>query len=201
MKAKIFLSSILTIALCLSLIVGSTFALFETEKTVNIAVTAGKVDIQANIPNDPEKFKPSIYAGNNNATINGNTVTINNFLPKDSVSFVIEVENKSNVPVWYKVSAKSTATDANTDLLNVLKCDIEVNGKTDTMKAHDDTFNTDYIKVDSGTELTTIKVTLSFPVFNGDVNSEAYKTYQSYQGKSAAISFLVEAVQGSDEKP
>ena len=51
MKKKILLSSILTIALCLSLIAGSTFALFTSESKVNIAVTSGKVEMLANVTN------------------------------------------------------------------------------------------------------------------------------------------------------
>ncbi len=46
-KKKVLLSSILVIALCLSLIAGSTFALFTSESKVNIAVTSGKVKVVA----------------------------------------------------------------------------------------------------------------------------------------------------------
>ena len=49
MKKKALISSIITIALCLSLIAGSTFALFTSEDSVNIAVTSGKVEIEATI--------------------------------------------------------------------------------------------------------------------------------------------------------
>lgn len=49
MKKKALISSIVTIALCLSLIAGSTFALFTSEDSVNIAVTSGKVEIEASI--------------------------------------------------------------------------------------------------------------------------------------------------------
>lgn len=52
MKKKALISSILTIAVCVSLIAGATFALFTSESQVNVAVTAGKVDVQAMILND-----------------------------------------------------------------------------------------------------------------------------------------------------
>ena len=45
MKTKILLVSILTILLCISVIAGSTYALFAQEAQVNIAVTAGQLDI------------------------------------------------------------------------------------------------------------------------------------------------------------
>ena len=41
MKKNRILSSIITIALCLSLIAGSTFALFTSTDEVDIAITAG----------------------------------------------------------------------------------------------------------------------------------------------------------------
>ena len=47
MKKKVLLTSIATIALCLCLIAGSTFALFTSQSTFNIAVTAGDVEILA----------------------------------------------------------------------------------------------------------------------------------------------------------
>ena len=50
MKKKILLSSIVTIALCLCMIAGSTFALFtDTSETMNVTVNSGKVDISASI--------------------------------------------------------------------------------------------------------------------------------------------------------
>lgn len=48
MKKRILISSVLTIVLCFSLIVGSTFALFTSEVEYNIAVTSGKVELTAN---------------------------------------------------------------------------------------------------------------------------------------------------------
>ena len=49
MKKKVLLSSILTIALCLSLIGGSTFALFTNQAEVGVVITAGEIDMTADI--------------------------------------------------------------------------------------------------------------------------------------------------------
>lgn len=49
MKKRTFLASIVTIALCLSLIAGSTFALFTSSTNVDIAVDAGRVNITAGL--------------------------------------------------------------------------------------------------------------------------------------------------------
>ncbi len=55
-KKKTLLSAILAIVLCMSLIAGSTFALFTSESKVNIAVTAGKVELVASLS------KPLVYS-------------------------------------------------------------------------------------------------------------------------------------------
>lgn len=77
MKKKILLSSVLTIALCFCLIAGSTYALFTSETEVNIAVTAGKVQISATI-NDTLQVK-SLDTEFHEAKVfsNGGTVAIN----------------------------------------------------------------------------------------------------------------------------
>ena len=49
MKKKVVLSSIRTIALCLSLIGGSTFALFTNQAEVGVVITAGEIDMTADI--------------------------------------------------------------------------------------------------------------------------------------------------------
>ena len=48
---KVLLSAVLTIALCVSVISGATFALFTSEAGTNIAVTAGKVNVTATLGN------------------------------------------------------------------------------------------------------------------------------------------------------
>ena len=51
MKKKVLLTSIATIALCLCLIAGSSLALFTSERTNSIVVTAGNVDMDAELKN------------------------------------------------------------------------------------------------------------------------------------------------------
>ncbi|MBR1675954.1 MAG: leucine-rich repeat protein [Clostridia bacterium] len=48
-KKKTLLSAILAIVFCMSLIAGSTFALFTSESKVNIAVQSGKVEVVASV--------------------------------------------------------------------------------------------------------------------------------------------------------
>ena len=62
-KKKILFSSVMVIALCLSLIAGSTFALFTSESKVNIAVTSGTVKVTAGLNVD------AVYSAEANETI------------------------------------------------------------------------------------------------------------------------------------
>ena len=80
MKKKVLLSSIVTIVLCLSLIAGSTFALFTSEKDLDVEVTAGNVTIDASINN----FKLWSVTPDANGTVvdeNGATYTHHRRLP------------------------------------------------------------------------------------------------------------------------
>ena len=114
MKKKALLSSILTIVLCLSLIAGSTFALFTSEDTVNIAVNAAKVQMSATIAdNTLELYSIGDYMGDGITVFeNGGTASINEdedlltlerVTPGDEVKFEIEMFNESNVHILYRV--------------------------------------------------------------------------------------------------
>ena len=49
MKKRIILTSVLSIAMCLSLIVGATMAFFGSESKANISVTGANVNVVASI--------------------------------------------------------------------------------------------------------------------------------------------------------
>ncbi len=111
MKKKIILSAIMSIALCVSLIAGATFAIFTSESKVNIAVTSGKVDVVATIDETSVKTKQlydteytdgkdRMYQGEVEFTENG--LKLNKFLPGDGIKFDIVVKNNSNVAVKYR---------------------------------------------------------------------------------------------------
>ena len=65
-RRNVLLSSIITIILCLSVIAGSTFALFTDEDSFNIAVNSGEVDVAASIV-DLERYSAAKVAGTTNA--------------------------------------------------------------------------------------------------------------------------------------
>ncbi len=113
MKKKTIVSSLLTIVLCLSLIAGSTHALFTSEDDINIAVTSGKVALNASIENVQtwSLEDDKTVAGRNDGTFtNGGSakveddgsLTIALMTPGDKVSFTIEGTNESTVSTQYR---------------------------------------------------------------------------------------------------
>lgn len=199
MKKKALLSSILTIALCLSLIAGSTFALFTSSSEVNVAVTSGKVEVEANITGlTPYSVKPNPISGTivdeyghkydyekqNSAFINGGTavlvgneLTLDKVTPGDKVTFTIEIANKSDVITQYRTLVYCTSNDG---LFSGLEIGLDGN-----------TFNgfayTEWTTLAAGADIQDVAVTVELPVTAGN----------EYQSTSASLCFIVEAVQGN----
>ena len=123
MKKRVLLSSILTIALCLGLIAGSTYALFTNSSDFNITVQAGNVEMFASIA-DVQLYSVEGNPAGNITDENGNTysyqsvsptftnggtadfagslLTIDKITPGDMVEFDLTGENNSNVAVQYR---------------------------------------------------------------------------------------------------
>ena len=121
MKKKILLSSIATIALCLCIIAGSTFALFTNSAKVDVAVTSGNVAVTAAI--DANSFAGTsrgvaaaksggvvTFANGGTATLaaDGSQLTIERLTPGDFVSLTVDGTNSSNVAVKYRYVIKCT---------------------------------------------------------------------------------------------
>ena len=125
MKKKALVSSILTIVLCLSLIAGSTFALFTSETTVDIEVDAGRVNIEAGLTTPvlysvqpdaagtefDENGKTYKYVEQKDTFANGGTATLDasngvislvNVTPGDKITFKLTGANTSDVAVQYR---------------------------------------------------------------------------------------------------
>ena len=118
-KSKTFLGAVLSIALCVSLIAGATFAIFTSESKVNIAVTSGTVKITAEIGDLTTYSGVNItgtaddvlelttangtFTNGGTATKEGNTIVLNNITAGDKVEFPVTVTNGSNVTVKYRM--------------------------------------------------------------------------------------------------
>ena len=195
MKKKVILSSVLTILLCLSLIMGSTYALFTSEKTVSIGVTAGKVKIDAKIDSaslklySREEAQTETFKNGGTATFNNtcDVLTLTNITPGDEVRFTINVTNYSNVAIQYRVTWAIEGV-----LSEVLVATAKPAGATSATAIQNNvpTWTEWNIPADpEAGETTTIEVVVKLPLEVGN----------DYQLQTADITFLVEAVQGNGQ--
>ena len=178
MKNKIIISSILTIALCLSMIAGSTFALFTSESKVNVAVGSATVSVTAT-PTAPvmgSTLGTHLGSATQGEGDKVNELTLKNFVPGDYATFAINVKNDSTVAVNYR-----TVIAAEGDLFAGLV--VTINGVQ--LASGTTASNWELIDPDEGDATVNVKIALP-----EDAGNE-------YQGKSCTISYLVEAVQGN----
>lgn len=206
---KALVASCVTIALSASLIAGSTFALFTSDSTTNIAVTSGKVDVVASIGNvktysynqDGSKQELKSDAPNENgeyefiygtATYDAkeNYFAINNVVPGDKITFDVKITNKSTVNVKYSVNVAPVVTSEENgapyseELFNAL---------TKTYTGYDSVAGWTEWKVTDEVKEKTISVSIELPYDYDDFSNEE----DSIQGKSCGLAFTVEAVQGN----
>lgn len=193
MKKKALLSSVLTIVLCLSLIAGSTFALFTSEAKVNVAVTSGKVDVTATIDEeslalyspkaidlngeitDTTNVAGETFFNGGTAVLDGSTLTLSGITPGDKAEFTINIENNSNVKIQYRTVVSYTD---NNGLFKGLK--FNIGGTTVTNKS-------DWSALEAGADISDLVCSVELPANAGN----------SYQGKTCTLVFTVEAVQSN----
>lgn len=188
MKKNIIISSFVTIALCLSLIMGATFALFTSESKVNIAVTSGKVSVVANIDEDSVQTKQlydteytqgatNMYEGS--ATFGAEGLTLEKFVPGDGIKFNIVVKNESTVSVKYRTIIYC---ENNNGLFEGLEVSIDDGGLYDGNEV-----KSEWSMLAVGSENKIVPIVIELPEGVGN----------EYQGKTCTISYIVEAVQGN----
>lgn len=183
-KRSVIITAILAIIMCASLVAGATFALFSSSSSVNIAVTSGNVEVTASVV-DIQKS----YVDENGETVNGklfsgdatfdegaHTVTLSNVLPKDTVKFKVEVVNRSNVAIKYRMVMSLVEDNG---LFSSL--DITLNDK----KFYGYTSGTKYALLEAEQQIAAIPVVISLPE-GATCNNTACK-----------LTYKVEAVQGN----
>jgi hypothetical protein len=203
-KKKTLFSSICAIVLCLSLMAGSTFALFTSESKVDISVTSGKVKVTATVDDmtlysatteDTGSLAGTIATGSHAGTYYyeevsptftnsgtaeyaDGTLTLDRVTPGDKVNFNVGITNESNVNIKYRVLVTVTS---GLKLFNALK-----------------------VKID-GTSLSGVSRTGAWTslVANGSISDIPVEIYlpieagNEFQDLSTQISITVEAVQGN----
>lgn len=191
MKKKVLLSSIATIVLCLSLIAGSTFALFTSESEVGIEVTSGQVKLEASVANletwSLEDDKTVAGRTDGSFTQGGSAVfadgelKLDKIIPGDKVSFDITGANTSDVTIKYRVKIACTEGELLMSGLKVTIGDETVTGFASYASAWE--------TLAVGTDITPVKVSIELPEEAGN----------EFQKQTTKISVLVEAVQGNAE--
>lgn len=205
-KRNVLLSSIITIVLCLSVVAGSTFALFTSEDSLSIEVTSGTVEIDADITNlqlwSVEKDDKGIEEDENKKTYthipvdqftNGGTAAFDGALlsmkritPGDKVTFNIPMTNTSDVKIQYRYTIECLSGYKLMDGLVVTIND--TNEYTNMLS-----YTTPWTALDVNNS-TDMSVAIELPVAAGN----------EYQGKETEMRILVEAVQFNadvDDKP
>ena len=171
MKKKIIISSILTIAMCLSLIAGSTFALFTSKSEVNATIGSAKVDID--VEASDLVYKSTLGETLGNAKLDGNEITLTNLVPGDYVTFTLTVTNNSTVAVNYRALINVVTDDGLYEALDI---------------TYDGEFVSAWTKLDNAGEVNEVEVTISLPEEVSDAK---------YMGKTCTLQYFVEAVQGN----
>ena len=196
-KKKVLISSIMTIVICLTLIAGSTFALFTDKAEVNVAVTAGTVDVEATVDNINYTSELGAVLPESAAVFSDtdNTVTIQYMVPGDEITFDIIVTNKSNVSVDYDVVIQNlgVVTDGDVALWDALQVEIAVDGVAQNVASGTDLYSASYQDVAApanGVETHTVTVTIRFP--NGTADHD-----NPFMGATCKLAYSIEAVQGN----
>lgn len=200
-KTKIVASAAATIAMCASLAVGGTFALFTSESKVNVTVSSGKVKVVANANNltlhsptsiglngvvvdDTNAASATAFKNGGTASItDGNVVELYEMTPGDSASFDIVVTNESSVTVQYQTKLE---TLEGIDLFSGLR--IKLKKGENSEYAYDGmTAYSQWATLTEQGEVETTKVTIELPADAGN----------QYQNLTCKLAFTVTAVQGN----
>ncbi len=201
MKKKTLLTSIASIAMCASLVGGATFALFTDESNVNIAVTSGKVDVEATVVesslktwslNEENARTDGTFANGGTAVVtDSSTLALNLMTPGDKAAFTVDVTNKSNVAIQYRV--KMTAEG---ELAPALVANATM-GESDAKQSFVAGGATTWTYVGAKEEIADIDISIEFP--NTDNSISVNNADNAYRDKKASITITVEAVQGNAE--
>lgn len=190
MKKRIILTSVLSIAMCLSLIVGATMAFFGSESKANISVTGANVNVVASI--DPatgfttySNGKTSEELGYPNGVFeNGGTASIdaegmlvlNAISAGDSVKVRVDIYNDSNIRIQYRARVVCEEGEEFLDLFEI----------------ENDIRHMAWQIAEIGNELKDeiVEVTIGLPE---NVNLE------DFEGQTIKFAIVVEAVQANAE--
>ena len=213
MQKKVLLSSILVIALCLSAIAGSTYALFTDKAETSIAITSGNVEVDANMIIDSlysavasdayvsdylvdEYGQNYAHAPQTGKFSNGGSAVVNSegqievthITPGDKFNAKIAIKNVGNVDMIYRFKISSNDKLAEVMVVKVL----DANGNLIDTVSSPEKFVELYTSkwtldvIEEG-EDATVYLSFELPVYVGSAYERLDLTYD----------IVVEAVQGN----
>ena len=209
-KSKTFVGALLSIALCVSLITGATFAIFTSEANVNIAVTSGTVKVTAevtgftlyspttlnadgSVANMENAATENAFKNGGTAAMNGGKLQINGITPGDKATVELTITNEGNVSTLYRygytlLSSEGEAYDGEAltlfEGLNFVFDEMNAKTVTDTETNVTVAYKTAYAELP---ESKTVTAVVELPGTAGN----------KYQDLSLTIAFVVEAVQAN----
>ena len=195
MRKKIVLTSLLTVAMCLSLIVGATFALFGSESKKNIAVTSGKIDVSAKIVSLDTYSRGTAtqngeFANGGSAEIDADNagITVDRMSPGDKIVVKIDVENNSNIA--YRQRATLRFESGTEDFFGQLVVGVsEDGGEYDYFSNYATEWTYHEANTTGTPEVSSMYISVELPEY----------VSENWQDKSCDITFAVEAIQGNAE--
>lgn len=189
---KAILASLAMVGTSCAIISGATFALFSNESTTNIAITSGKIDVQAT-GTVSSYYKVSGGAktegewSNGDVTVDGSLVSVNNIYHGEGVILDIKVENKSSINVKYQVSLTGVAAYA-----------VSSNGVYKNVKVSTVESAVDFVPVGNGTYLTNwTSVVEPDTTTHISVDIRLPEYADNYDGSYCEYTIGVNAVQGN----
>ena len=220
MKKKLLLSSFAVIALCICVIAGSTFALFTDSAEVNVAVTAGDLDVNASVdansikmrslgdtadafPRSPAATNTALQTFENGGTATydstNNELVISKMTPGDAVRFDLTIQNSNEedaIAVKYKFNwTIDGVQEGQASFLDVLEFTVYEKNADGTIGNAIANPENSYQDLAVGASVNYI-VELVFADDNGnDSDNDGITDNNEYKGTEAHINFLVEAVQ------
>lgn len=213
-KSKLLMGSIATIAMCTSLVVGGTYALFTDKSEVNVAVSSGKVDVKAYIDRASVKtysaeWNTDAYEIVENAGLtfatdvdgtpsvvlatDDNKLTIAQMVAGDKVTFDLVLENLSDVKIQYQTVIKALN---DTGLFQDLDVTI---GEAKFTPAAPEVYS-NWLPLAPGSDAIVIPVEIAMPLGDTVLDEDYWNNLvedQYANSKSCEIAYSIRAVQGN----
>ena len=182
---KILFTAVMVIVLCASLITGATFALFTGGGKVDVAITAGTIQVEAYLKDEPTLSSEYGYnVSQTNVSHDANTVTVTDMVPGDIVEFTIQIFNKSSVDVKYQTVINISRDNELGEALVV-----EIDGVSQSGTEVKGPWNKIAPSENPDEAVKEAKVKISLPATDNPQDV--------YQGKNVTISYAVVAIQGN----